>query len=122
MPKKSFAEKMDIPRGVGGILHNGVRICKKNKISPFVYREAGVKTLLTALHRFQSEGRNVVLYGIWTNNRSHKFKFALYEQAELTKRELRSMIEDYEQYKDVEGCEEFFADLVEQEAEPRRQQ
>src|SRR5688572_21041404 len=101
MPKKSFAEKMDIPRGVSGVVHRGVRICQKNRISPFVYREGGVKTLLTALHRLMSEGKNVVLYGIWTNNPSHKFKFALYQQRELTKRELRKMFDDYEKFEKV---------------------
>src|SRR4026207_345529 len=116
MPKVSFAKKMDIPRGPGGIVHRGVRICNENRTSPYVYREAGIKTLLTVLHRdFLGEGKAAILYGIWTNKPSHKFKFALYQQTELTKRELRSMVEDYEPYKDVEGCEEFFADLVKQE-------
>ena len=86
MPRVSFAQKMDIPRGPGGVVHRGVRICTKNKLSPFRYREGGVKALLNILHsRFLSEGRNVVLYGIRTNHPSHPYKFALYEQLELTK-------------------------------------
>jgi len=120
MPKVSYAEKNDIPRGVGGVVHRGVRICQKNRISPYCYRESGIKTLLTALHRLMSEGKNAVLFGVWTGKPSHKFKFALYQQTQLTKRELRKMFDDYEKFENVPECAEFVASLRDQRDEPRR--
>jgi hypothetical protein len=116
MPRVSYAEKKKLLRGPAGISVGGIKICNKNRVSSFAYREAGIKDLENKLQtEYLEQGINAALYGTATRKKEHPYKFAIYRLKDvLSMNEARALLKECHGFEGIPETKEFVDRLKKQ--------